>query len=91
VNLPRPHRKDVGYYRICEKVDGEVAKVLEAVQKNGLADNTVVMFVADHGEGIAAHHCNQKQVLYDEAVRVPCMIASPQSPAAGKVSTVLVS
>jgi len=80
-----------GYYRICEKVDAEVAKVLEAVQKNGLAGNTVIMFVADHGEGIAAHHWNQKQVLYDEAVRVPCMIASPQSPAAGKVSTVLVS
>jgi arylsulfatase A-like enzyme len=80
-----------GYYRICEKVDAEVAKVLEAVQENGFAGNTVVMFVADHGEGIAAHHWNQKQVLYEEAVRVPCMIASPQSPAAGKVSTALVS
>jgi len=80
-----------GYYRICEKVDGEIAKVLEAVEKNGLADNTVIMFVADHGEGIAAHHWNQKQVLYDEAVRVPCMIAAPQSTAAGKVSTALTS
>lgn len=80
-----------GYNRICEKVDAEVGKVLEAVRENGLADNTVIMFVADHGEGIAAHHWNQKQVLYDEAVRVPCMIASPQSPAAGKVSTALVS
>jgi len=79
------------YYRICEKVDAEVAKVLEALQDNGLADNTVIMFVADHGEGIAAHHWNQKQVLYDEAVRVPCLIASPQSSAAGKVSTALVS
>jgi len=80
-----------GYYRICEKVDAEVAKVLEALQDNGLADNTVIMFVADHGEGIAAHHWNQKQVLYDEAVRVPCLIAPPQSSAAGKVSTALVS
>lgn len=80
-----------GYYRICEKVDAEVAKVLEAVQDNGLADTTVIMFVADHGEGISAHHWNQKQVLYDEAVRVPCLIAPPQSSAAGKVSTALVS
>jgi len=80
-----------GYYRICEKVDAEIAKVLEAVQENGLADNTVIMFVADHGEGIAAHHWNQKQVLYDEAVRVPCMIAPPKSSAAGEVSTALVS
>ncbi len=80
-----------GYNRICEKVDAEIAKVLAAVQENGLAENTVIMFVADHGEGIAAHHWNQKQVLYDEAVRVPCLIASPQSDAAGKVSTTLVS
>jgi arylsulfatase A-like enzyme len=65
--------------------------VLEAVQKYGLAGNTVIMFVADHGEGIAAHHWNQKQVLYDEAVRVPFIIACPRSSAGGKVSTVLVS
>ena len=80
-----------GYDRICEKVDAEIAKVLEAVEENGLAGNTVIMFVADHGEGIAAHHWNQKQILYDEAVRVPCLIAPPQSDAAGKVSTALVS
>ncbi len=80
-----------GYDRICEKVDGEIAKVLEALQENGLADNTVVIFVADHGEGIAAHHWNQKQILYDEAVRVPCLIAPPKSSAAGTVSTTLVA
>jgi len=80
-----------GYYRICEKLDGEIARVLEALEENGLADNTVVIFVSDHGEGIAAHHWNQKQILYDSAVRVPFMIAPPKSPAAGKVSTQLVS
>ena len=80
-----------GYNRICEKVDAEIAKVLEALQENGLADNTVIVYIADHGEGIAAHHWNQKQVLYDEAARVPCMIASPESSAAGTVSTALVS
>jgi arylsulfatase A-like enzyme len=80
-----------GYYRICEKIDGEIARVLEALVDNDLADNTVVLFVSDHGEGIAAHHWNQKQILYDSAVRVPFIIAPPKSPAAGKVSTQLVS
>jgi len=80
-----------GYNRICEKVDGEVAKVLEALQENGLAENTVIVYLADHGEGIAAHHWNQKQILYDEAVRVPCLIAPPQTNAAGTVSKALVS
>ncbi len=80
-----------GYYRICERVDAEIAKVLEAVQENDLAGNTVIVFVADHGEGVAAHHWNQKQVLYDEAVRVPCIIAAPGTKNAGTVSTRLVS
>jgi len=80
-----------GYYRICEKVDAEVAKVLEALEENGLAENTVIIFVADHGEGIAAHHWNQKQILYEAAVRVPFIIAPPESSIAGQVSTQLVS
>lgn len=80
-----------GYYRICEKLDAEVAKVLKALTDNGLDDNTVIIFVSDHGEGIAAHHWNQKQILYDAAVRVPFIVAPPQSPAAGTVSTKLVS
>ena len=80
-----------GYYRICEKVDAEVARVLEALEENGLAENTVIIFVADHGEGIAAHHWNQKQILYESAVRVPFIVAAPESSVAGRVSTQLVS
>jgi arylsulfatase A-like enzyme len=80
-----------GYYRICEKVDAEIASVLEALEKNGLAENTVIIFVADHGEGIAAHHWNQKQILYDSAARVPFIVAAPESSVAGRVSTQLVS
>jgi arylsulfatase A-like enzyme len=80
-----------GYYRICEKVDREIAQVLQAVEDNGLAENTVIIFLADHGEGVAAHHWNQKQILYDSASRVPCMIAAPQTAAAGQVSNELVT
>ncbi len=82
-----------GYYRLVEKVDAEIAQVLAALRDGGYADNTVVLFVADHGEGVAMHHWNQKQILYDEATRVPLILSWPdtikQQVSAELVSTAL--
>ncbi|MCD6287569.1 MAG: sulfatase-like hydrolase/transferase [Candidatus Hydrogenedentes bacterium] len=64
-----------GYYRLVEKVDAEISKVLKALNYSGLDRDTVVIFVSDHGEGVAMHHWNQKQILYDEATHVPMIIA----------------
>ncbi len=63
-----------GYYRLVEKVDNEIGRVLEALKKGGHADNTVIIFTSDHGEGVAMHHWNQKQVLYEQSVRTPLII-----------------
>lgn len=64
-----------GYYRLVEKVDREIAGVIEALDKSGERENTVIIFVSDHGEGVAMHHWNQKQILYEQAVRVPFLIS----------------
>lgn len=64
-----------GYYRLIEKVDALILGVLDALREAGHEENTVVLFTSDHGEGVAAHHWNQKQILYDEASRVPFIIA----------------
>ncbi len=64
-----------GYYRMIEKVDAEMGKVLDALRKAGLEDNTVILFTSDHGECAGAHGFNQKTVFYEESVRVPLVIA----------------
>jgi choline-sulfatase len=64
-----------GYYRMIEKVDAEIGKVLAALRQSGLDDNTLIVFTSDHGECAGAHHFNQKTVLYDESARVPLIIA----------------
>jgi choline-sulfatase len=69
----RKHRW--GYYRMIEKVDVEIGKVLAALRLAGLEDNTLIVFTADHGECAGAHGFNQKTVLYDESARVPLIIA----------------
>jgi choline-sulfatase len=63
------------YNRLTELVDGYIGKLLQSVRSEGLEDDTVIIFVSDHGDGYAAHHWNQKQVLYDESSRVPCIIS----------------
>jgi len=63
-----------GYYRLVEKVDAEIARVLQALEDGGHKENTIVIFTSDHGEGVAKHHWNQKQILYDQATKTPFII-----------------
>jgi arylsulfatase A-like enzyme len=64
-----------GYYRLVEKVDAEIGKVLQALKNGGHEDNTIVIFTSDHGEGVAMHHWNQKQILYDQATKTPLILS----------------
>lgn len=62
-----------GYYRLVEKVDAQIGQILDALEKGG-HENTVIIFTSDHGEGVAQHHWNQKQILYDQSVKTPLII-----------------
>jgi arylsulfatase A-like enzyme len=77
--------------------DGEIAALDEAIgrllarlEDLGVSDRTVVVFVADHGEEFLDHGgLEHGRTLYDEAVRVPLVIAVPGSPDAGRRSAAL--
>lgn len=63
------------YNRLVEKVDGYIGMVLASLKKYGVEKNTIIVFTADHGDGYAGHSWNQKQILYEEASKVPFIIA----------------
>jgi len=72
------------------------AQVLEALDRNGLYDETLIIFTADHGELLGSRGVTAftKYNLYEQAIRVPFIIKPPKSMAksgAGKISDVLVS
>ncbi|NIA20957.1 MAG: sulfatase-like hydrolase/transferase [Anaerolineaceae bacterium] len=73
------------YWRLVEKVDAEIGRILKALGKLGLDDNTVVVFSSDHGDGHAGHRWSQKCVLYEEAVRVPLVVRFKGCTPAGAV------
>lgn len=63
------------YNRLVEKVDAHIGQVLYALKKYGVERNTIIIFTADHGDGYAGHSWNQKQVLYEEAAKVPFIVS----------------
>jgi arylsulfatase A-like enzyme len=65
------------YHRMVELVDGHVGRLLSGLRHMGLENDTVVVFLSDHGDNQGAHRFNQKTMFYEESARVPCMIAWP--------------
>ncbi len=74
------------YYRLVEKVDVEVGKIIQSLKDAGLYDSSVILFFSDHGDGMGAHQWNQKRALYQEVINVPLVI-KPNKKAAGSVNS----
>jgi arylsulfatase len=80
----------VNYYLNCIlDVDRHIGAVLDELEASGQADNTIVIFTADHGEQGGAHHLRQKgSVAFQESVNVPLVIADPRHPGANRSDAV---
>ena len=75
-------RKDYAdYLDSARRLDGKIARILARLEQDGLAGNTVVLFMGDNGEA----HIRGKQFCYEEGLRVPLIIRWPRglTPPAG--------
>ena len=76
------------YYRMTERVDAALNRVLTALDSHGLTDNTLVLFTSDHGDGVASHRWTAKLSLYEEATRIPFILRWPKRIPAGRTDRV---
>jgi len=65
------------YYGFVEWLDDQIGKLLAALEDSGQAENTVVIYTADHGENMGEHGLWWKNCMYDHAARVPLIISWP--------------
>lgn len=66
-----------GYYGAVSFMDRQVGRLLSALDRVRLRDNTIIVFVSDHGYLMGEHHMWKKAKLWEEAIRVPMMISAP--------------
>jgi arylsulfatase A-like enzyme len=74
------------YNAMTADLDHNFGRLMQAIQKAGVADDTIVVFTSDHGEMHGAHGRRGKNIFYEEAVRVPFLIRWPGRIPAGSVT-----
>ena len=75
------------YYALITHLDEQIGKILDYLKASGQADNTIIVFTADHGLAQGNHGLMGKQNQYDPSVRVPWIISGPGIPKNKKVNT----
>ncbi|MBM80414.1 MAG: iduronate-2-sulfatase [Planctomycetaceae bacterium] len=71
------------YYASITFADAQLGRILDALDESGLSKNTVVLFTSDHGYHMGEHGHWQKTTLFENAARVPLIIAGPGVTAQG--------
>jgi choline-sulfatase len=78
------HRQE--YYASITHLDAQIGRILDALDASGQAENTHIIFTADHGLAVGRHGLMGKQNMFEHSIRVPLVLAGPGIPAGETVA-----
>ena len=68
-----------GYYGSISFVDEQIGRIIQALEKSGWLDNTLILFTADHGDMTGDHHLWRKSYAYEPSARIPMIVRWPET------------
>lgn len=68
------HNSRQGYYGSISHVDEQIGLIVAALEKRGMLENTLIVFLSDHGEMVGDHHLWRKAWAYEGSARIPLII-----------------
>ncbi len=85
--LPSPENPEPGslrmtrlreaYFAAITLIDKHIGRILDGLEAMGQLENTLIVFMTDHGEMLGDRGCYQKMAPYDGAARIPLILAGP--------------
>ncbi len=72
------HDAQVGYYACITHLDHQIGRILQALEREGILHDTIILFCSDHGELLGDHHTFRKTRAYQGSVHIPLFFRVPQ-------------
>ena len=83
--------RDPDYWRqfvaCVTELDMLIGRVMKSLEKNGMLENTIVVYTSDHGDMVEDHGAKGKTVMYEGSIRVPFIASGPGIPKGRVVET----
>jgi choline-sulfatase len=79
------------YYACISFIDFQIGRMLEALEKTGRLEDTLIIFTSDHGEFLGDYNCFGKRSMLDAAARIPMIVRYPERFDSGRICDTPVS
>ncbi len=77
-NSEKEFRKvQANYYGLVTLMDKAVGQILDAIEKAGISEETIVVFTSEHGDQMGDHNFFHKIVMYEQSAKVPMLLRVP--------------
>src|SRR5690606_41617472 len=82
-DLPPARRDDMrrAYYALCTHVDHQLRLIIGTLREEGILDDTIIVFTADHGDMLGDHGLYAKRLAYEASANVPMIVLGAASDA----------